>query len=126
MEIPKDHARQLIAEAEAAGARNGFSPPAAYAEALRLLGPAPESPPPSPGLSVELDDELAHQPSRFNGDRNKEVEEAVTRGGLPWVSLRSSSFAINTRQAWGAQIRAGDVVYSPYAAFAEACRAHGV
>jgi len=61
VEIPKDHARQLIAEAEAAGARNGFSPPAAYAEALRLLGPAPESPPPSPGLSVELDDELAHR-----------------------------------------------------------------
>src|SRR5437588_10687845 len=60
-EIPKDHARQLIAEAEASGARNGFSPPAAYGEALRVLGPAPESPPRSPGLSVELDDELAHR-----------------------------------------------------------------
>jgi uncharacterized protein YbjT (DUF2867 family) len=70
--------------------------------------------------AINVDDELAHQPSRFNGDRNKEVEDAVTRGGLPWVSLRSSSFAINTLQAWGAQIRAGDVVYSPYAAFAEA------
>ena len=60
-EIPKDHARQLIADAEAAGARNGFSPPPAYAEALRMLGPAPAAPPPSPGLSVELPDELAHQ-----------------------------------------------------------------
>jgi hypothetical protein len=61
-EIPKDHARQLIAEAEAAGARNGFAPPDSYAQALRLLGPAPEMPPPSPGLSVELgDDALAHQ-----------------------------------------------------------------
>ncbi|HMC33690.1 MAG TPA: hypothetical protein VKH65_04760 [Myxococcales bacterium] len=61
VEIPKDHARQLIAEAEAAGARNGFSPPPAYADALRLLGPAPQTPPPSPGLSLELPDELAHQ-----------------------------------------------------------------
>ena len=61
VEIPKDHARQLIAEAEAAGARNGFSPPPAYADALRLLGPAPQTPPPSPGLSLELPDEMAHQ-----------------------------------------------------------------
>ena len=61
VEIPKDHARQLIAEAEAAGSRNGFSPPPAYADALRLLGPAPQTPPPSPGLSLELPDELAHQ-----------------------------------------------------------------
>jgi hypothetical protein len=60
-EIPKDYARQLIADAEATGARNGFSPPPTYAEALRMLGPAPAVPPPSPGLSVELPDELAHQ-----------------------------------------------------------------
>jgi hypothetical protein len=60
-EIPRDHARQLIAEAEAAGARNGFSPPRAYGEALQLLGPAPERPPASPGRAVELPDELAHQ-----------------------------------------------------------------
>ena len=61
-EIPKDHARQLIAEAEAQGTRNGFAPPSSYADALRLLGPAPETPPPSPGLSIELgDDALAHQ-----------------------------------------------------------------
>jgi hypothetical protein len=60
-EIPKDHARQLIADAEAAGARNGFSPPKAYVDALRILGPAPEVAPPSPGLSVALPDEVAHQ-----------------------------------------------------------------
>lgn len=60
-EIPRDHARQLIAEAEATGARNGFSPPRSYAEALQLLGPAPEPAPPSPGLAVELPDEVAHQ-----------------------------------------------------------------
>ncbi|MFN2550235.1 MAG: hypothetical protein ABR567_22660 [Myxococcales bacterium] len=61
-EIPKDHARQLIAEAESAGVRNGFAPPESYAQALRMLGPAPETPPPSPGLALELgDDALAHQ-----------------------------------------------------------------
>src|SRR2546428_524853 len=60
-ELPPGPARKLIAEAEAAGARNGFSPPPAYADALRLLGPAPQTPPPSPGLSLELPDELAHQ-----------------------------------------------------------------
>jgi hypothetical protein len=59
-EISRDHARQLIAEAEAEGARNGFSPPPAYADALRLLGPAPEVAPPSPGLAIAVDDELAH------------------------------------------------------------------
>src|SRR6266850_171054 len=60
-EIPKEHARQLIADAESAGARNGFSPPPSYAEALRILGPAPAAPPPAPGLSIDLPDELAHQ-----------------------------------------------------------------
>ncbi|MGZ6144031.1 MAG: hypothetical protein ACXWLM_11885, partial [Myxococcales bacterium] len=61
-EIPKDHARQLIAEAEAQGTRNGFAPPESYGGALRMLGPAPETPPPSPGLSIQLGDEaLAHQ-----------------------------------------------------------------
>jgi hypothetical protein len=60
-EIPKDHARQLIADAEAAGARNGFSPPKGYSDALPILGPAPSAPPPSPGLSVDVPDELAHQ-----------------------------------------------------------------
>jgi hypothetical protein len=60
-EIPRDHGRQLIAEAEATGARNGFSPPRAYADALQLLGPAPEVPPPPPGASIELPDEAAHR-----------------------------------------------------------------
>jgi hypothetical protein len=62
-EIPRDHARQLIAEAEAEGTRNGFSPPSAYAQALRILGPAPAPPPPRPGDGVDLgpDGELPHQ-----------------------------------------------------------------
>jgi hypothetical protein len=58
-EVSRDHARQLIADAEAVGARAGFSPPPHYGDALRVLGPAPETPPPSPGLSVEVVDEPA-------------------------------------------------------------------
>jgi uncharacterized protein YbjT (DUF2867 family) len=60
------------------------------------------------------------QPSRYQGDRNKEVEDAAVASGLAWVSLRASSFAANTLRAWGAQIRAGDVVRYPYTNFAEA------
>jgi len=62
-EISKEHARSLIAEAESAGSRNGFSPPATYGDALRMLGPAPDPLPPSPGNAVDLgaDGELPHQ-----------------------------------------------------------------
>jgi uncharacterized protein YbjT (DUF2867 family) len=70
--------------------------------------------------AMNVDDDLDEQPSRFRGDRNKEVEDAAVGSGLEWVSLRASYFAINTLQAWGAQIRAGDVVRGPYASFAEA------
>ncbi len=70
--------------------------------------------------AINVDDDPAYQPSRFNGDRNKEVEDAVTSGGLPWVAVRSSSFATNAIGMFGAQVRAGDVVRAPYANFAEA------
>jgi uncharacterized protein YbjT (DUF2867 family) len=70
--------------------------------------------------AINVDDDLAEQPSRYNGDRNKEVEDAAVGSGLGWVSLRASSFATNTLLMWGAQIRAGDVVRGPYATFAEA------
>jgi uncharacterized protein YbjT (DUF2867 family) len=70
--------------------------------------------------ATNVDDPLEEQPSRFRGDRNKEVEEAAVASGLEWVSLRPSYFARNTLDAWGAQIRAGDVVRGPYASFAEA------
>jgi uncharacterized protein YbjT (DUF2867 family) len=70
--------------------------------------------------ATNVDDPLDEQPSRYNGDRNKEVEDAAVASGLGWVSLRASSFAIDTLQAWGAQIRAGDLVRGPYATFAEA------
>jgi uncharacterized protein YbjT (DUF2867 family) len=70
--------------------------------------------------AMNVDDPLDEQPSRYRGDRNKEVEEAAVASGLEWVSLRASFFAVNTLQAWGAQIRAGDVVRGPFATFAEA------
>ena len=70
--------------------------------------------------AINVDDDLAEQPSRYNEDRNKEVEDAAVGGGLEWVSLRPSSFATNTLLTLGAQIRAGDVVRGPYATFAEA------
>jgi uncharacterized protein YbjT (DUF2867 family) len=69
--------------------------------------------------AINVEDPLGEQPSRFNGDRNKEVEDAVTGSGVEWVSLRASSYAVNSLAAWGPQVRAGDVVYGPYATFAE-------
>ncbi|TQM33684.1 NAD(P)H-binding protein [Nocardia bhagyanarayanae] len=70
--------------------------------------------------AINADDDPAHQPSRFNGDRNTEVEQAVIGCGLPWVSVRPSSFAMNTLTMWRAQIASGDRVFGPYAAFSEA------
>src|SRR4029453_6796181 len=70
--------------------------------------------------ATNVDDPLDQQPSRYQGDRYKEVEDAAVASGLAWVSLRASSFAANTLRMWGAQIRAGDVVRYPYANFAEA------
>jgi uncharacterized protein YbjT (DUF2867 family) len=69
--------------------------------------------------AMNIDDPLDLQPSRYRGDRNKEAEDAALASGLMWTSLRASSFAGNTLRAWGAQIRAGDVVRYVYAAFAE-------
>ncbi|MFC5830922.1 NAD(P)H-binding protein [Nonomuraea insulae] len=69
--------------------------------------------------AVNVDDDLADQPSRFQGDRNKEAEDAAVASGLDWVSLRPASFAVNTLRTWAPQVRAGDVVRGPYAAFAE-------
>jgi uncharacterized protein YbjT (DUF2867 family) len=70
--------------------------------------------------ATNVDDPLDEQPSRYQGDRNKEVEDAAVASGLAWMSLRASSFAANTLRTWGAQLRAGDVVRYPYASFAEA------
>ena len=40
--------------------------------------------------AINADDDFARQPSRFRGDRNKEVEQLCVDSGLAWVSLRPS------------------------------------
>lgn len=70
--------------------------------------------------AINADDDFARQPSRFRGDRNKEVEQLAVDSGLAWVSLRPTVFASNFAGMWSAQIRAGDVVASPYAAASSA------
>src|SRR6185437_15810808 len=70
--------------------------------------------------AINADDDFSRQPSRFRGDRNKEVEQLAVDSGLEWVSLRPSVFATNFVGMWSAQIRTGDVVRGPYAAAASA------
>ncbi|WP_293001327.1 NAD(P)H-binding protein [Mycobacterium sp.] len=65
--------------------------------------------------AINADDDLARQPSRVRGDRNKEVEQLCVDSGLAWISLRPSVFATNFAGMWSAQIRAGDIVGGPYA-----------
>jgi len=69
--------------------------------------------------ATNVDEPLDHQPSRFNGDRNKEVEAAAVASGLEWVSLRAAYFAINTVYSWGGQLRGGDTVHAPFPTAAE-------
>jgi uncharacterized protein YbjT (DUF2867 family) len=70
--------------------------------------------------AINVDEDFSRQPSRFRGDRNKEVEQYAVESGLEWVSLRPSLFATNFVGMWGAQIRTGDVVAGPYAAASSA------
>jgi uncharacterized protein YbjT (DUF2867 family) len=70
--------------------------------------------------AINADDDFSRQPSRFRGDRNKEVEQLAVDSGLDWVSLRPAVFASNFVGMWSAQVRAGDVVGGPYAAAAAA------
>jgi hypothetical protein len=62
-EVPAEHARWVVAQAEEEGVRNGFSPPASYPEALRILGASPSAPPSHPADSIDLgpEGELPHQ-----------------------------------------------------------------
>jgi uncharacterized protein YbjT (DUF2867 family) len=66
--------------------------------------------------AINADDDFSRQPSRFRGDRNKEVEQLAVDSDLDWVSLRPAVFASNFVGMWSAQVRAGDVVGGPYAA----------
>ncbi|MBV9089930.1 MAG: NAD(P)H-binding protein [Mycobacteriaceae bacterium] len=70
--------------------------------------------------AINADDDFSRQPSRFRGDRNKEVEQLAIESGLAWVSLRPSVFASNFAGMWSAQIRAGDIVSGPYASASSA------
>src|ERR1700732_3608524 len=70
--------------------------------------------------AINAADDFSRQPSRFRGDRNKEVEQLAVESGLAWVSLRPAVFATNFAGMWAAQIRAGDVVAGPYAAASQA------
>lgn len=70
--------------------------------------------------AINADDDFSRQPSRFRGDRNKEVEQLAVDSGLEWVSLRPSVFVTNFVGMWSAQLRAGDVVRGPYAAASSA------
>lgn len=70
--------------------------------------------------AINADDDFSRQPSRFRGDRNKEVEQLAIDSGLDWVSLRPAVFASNFAGMWSAQVRAGDIVGGPYAAASSA------
>lgn len=65
--------------------------------------------------AINADDDFSRQPSRFRGDRNKEVEQLAVDSGLEWVSLRPTVFVTNFVGMWAPQIAAGDVVSGPYA-----------
>jgi uncharacterized protein YbjT (DUF2867 family) len=65
--------------------------------------------------AINADDDFSRQPSRFRGDRNKEVEQLAVDSGLEWVSLRPTVFITNFVGMWAPQIQAGDLVYGPFA-----------
>ncbi|GAA3244884.1 SDR family oxidoreductase [Dactylosporangium siamense] len=69
--------------------------------------------------AMNVEDPEERQPSRFAGDRNKELDAAARDSGLDWTVLRASSFAGNAARAFGPQLRAGHVVRYPFRAFQE-------
>ncbi|MEU5156121.1 NAD(P)H-binding protein [Glycomyces sp. NPDC021274] len=70
--------------------------------------------------AYNVEQDLALQPSRYIGDRNRECEAAVEASGLEWVSLRPQVYASMAVPLWAGQLRLGDTVEWPYADFAEA------
>src|SRR5262249_57597835 len=65
--------------------------------------------------AIKGEEDFWRQPSRFRGDRNREVEQLAVDSGLEWVSLRPTVFITNFFGMWAPQIQAGDVVNGPYA-----------
>jgi uncharacterized protein YbjT (DUF2867 family) len=70
--------------------------------------------------AYNVEQDLALQPSRYIGDRNRECEAAAESSGLEWVSLRAQVFANMALPQWGGQLAQGDEVAWPYPGFAEA------
>lgn len=70
--------------------------------------------------ATNVEEPLEDQPSRYNGDHNREVEAAALASGLECISLRASYFATNAIRSWAGQIITQDTVYGPYAEMAEA------
>jgi uncharacterized protein YbjT (DUF2867 family) len=96
----------LFLNPRAVGKSVGYLVARAYAEGVRRVVAL---------SAINVDDDLANQPSRYRGDFNKEVETAAVESGLEWVSLRPTTFCSNTIGLWANQIRNGDTVYGPYA-----------
>ena len=63
-----------------------------------------------------VDEDHARQPSRWRGDLNAELEQAVIASGLDWVSLRPNEYASNLLGLWAAQLRSGNLIRAPYGA----------
>jgi uncharacterized protein YbjT (DUF2867 family) len=66
--------------------------------------------------ATNVDEDHARQPSRWRGDFNAELEQAVIASGLEWVSLRPNEYASNFLGLWAAQLRNGNVIRAPYGA----------
>src|SRR6267143_1431603 len=122
VEVPKDHARWLIAQAAEEGSRNGFAPPPAYADALSILGPAPQEAPPPPAASIEFgpDGELAHRlagaalfADPLLGAWNPE-EEALRSFALKVDEIAVSRLFIDDGQRRAAFERAAEEAWEAY------------
>lgn len=70
--------------------------------------------------AYNVEQDLALQPSRYIGDRNRECEAAVEDSGLAWVSLRPQVYASMAVPLWAGQLRLGNTVSWPYPGFSEA------
>ena len=63
-----------------------------------------------------VDEDHTRQPSRWRGDLNAELEQAVIASGLQWVSLRPNEYASNFLGLWATQLRSGNLIRAPYGA----------
>ena len=70
--------------------------------------------------AYNVEQDLALQPSRYVGDRNRECEAAVEASGLEWSSLRPQVYTNMALPLWGDQLRLGDTIEWPYPDFVEA------